>query len=152
MDTKKVIVLILDGWGLGDKSKVDAIFCANTPYMDQLYRNYPNSKLYAHGRYVGLPDGQMGNSEVGHSNIGAGRVLFQDLVRINDDIASGLFFENKELLKAFTYAQVNNKAVHLLGLVSDGGVHSYNKHIYCILEMLMSYKIEDVFVKALQEG
>jgi len=152
MKTNKVILLILDGWGIGDASKSDAIFSANTPYIDSLYRNFPNSKLLAHGQNVGLPDGQMGNSEVGHSNIGAGRVLFQDLVRINNDIASGVFFQNEKLKQAFTYANQNKKAVHLIGLVSDGGVHSYNEHIYAILEMAARNDVSRVYVHAITDG
>jgi 2,3-bisphosphoglycerate-independent phosphoglycerate mutase len=152
MNKKKVILLILDGWGIGDKSKSDAIFSADTPYIDNLYKNFPNSRLLAHGIHVGLPDDQMGNSEVGHSNIGAGRVLFQDLVKINNDISTGVFYKNEKLIQAFSYAKQQDKALHLIGLVSDGGVHSYNNHIYSLLDLANQLNLEKVFVHVITDG
>ena len=115
---KKVALLILDGWGHGDKTKSNAIRNAKTPFIDSLYKNYPNCELLTDGEHVGLPAGQMGNSEVGHLNIGAGRVVYQDLVKINNAIKNGTFKNNKELIKAFTYAKKNNKPIHLIGLLS----------------------------------
>ena len=152
MKKEKVILIILDGWGLGDQSKSDAIFTANTPFMDSLYQNYPHSKLFAHGKHVGLPDGQMGNSEVGHSNIGAGRVLFQDLMRINNDIETNKFGSNETLVKAFEYAKQNKKSVHFIGLVSNGGVHSVNTHLYALADLANSYKNDNVFIHAITDG
>ncbi|HOK13856.1 MAG TPA: 2,3-bisphosphoglycerate-independent phosphoglycerate mutase, partial [Candidatus Kapabacteria bacterium] len=124
---KKVLLTILDGWGIGDGSQSDVISVANTPYWDKLIATYPNSKLLTCGENVGLPDGQMGNSEVGHLNIGAGRIVYQDLVKINKEIREGKIDKNPVLVEAFKYAKENNKAVHFLGLVSDGGVHSLDK-------------------------
>src|SRR5579863_10053447 len=119
--TKKVALIILDGWGLGDGSKADVISNSRTPFVDSLYKKYAHSKLNTSGENVGLPDGQMGNSEVGHINIGAGRIVYQDLVRITKDIREAIFQKNEVLLKALKYANENNKVVHLMCLVSDGG-------------------------------
>ncbi len=149
---KKTILIILDGWGLGDGSKSDAIANADTPYFDNLMKEYPNSKLLTSGENVGLPDGVMGNSEVGHMNIGSGRVVYQDLVRINKDIRTGEIAKNKTFVEAFNYAKKNNKAVHFLGLISDGGVHSMNTHLYKLCEMTKDYGLENVFVHALTDG
>ncbi|HSH64442.1 MAG TPA: major capsid protein, partial [Bacteroidia bacterium] len=121
---KKVALLILDGWGIGDKSKSDAISNANTPFVDSLYLKHPHSTLKTSGENVGLPEGQMGNSEVGHLNIGAGRIVYQDLALINKAIKEKTIDDNKTLNDAFNYAMQHNKAVHFLGLVSGGGVHS----------------------------
>ena len=121
---KKALLLILDGWGIGNKSKSDVISTTPTPYWDGLIANYPNSKLEASGENVGLPDGQMGNSEVGHQNIGAGRILYQDLVKINKSIKDGSIYNNPEVKKAFSYAKDNGKNIHFMGLTSTGGVHS----------------------------
>ena len=123
MNNKKVMLMILDGWGIGDGSKADVISQVPTPNLDRLKKDYPNSRLHASGENVGLPDGQMGNSEVGHLNIGAGRVIYQDLVKINKECASGNVKNNKVLTEAFSYARDNGKAVHFFGLLSDGGVH-----------------------------
>src|SRR5687768_313670 len=131
----KLALVILDGWGIGDGSKSDAIANAKTPFVDSLYKKYPHSTLLTFGEHVGLPDGQMGNSEVGHLNIGAGRIVFQDLVRINNTIKDKSFFDNPVLTKAFEYAKESGKPVHLMGLVSDGGVHSTSSHLYALCEM-----------------
>src|SRR5690606_12685960 len=123
-------LIILDGWGIGDKSKSDAIFNAKTPFMDHLLATYPNATLGTSGEDVGLPDGQMGNSEVGHLNIGAGRIVYQELTRINKSIREGEFFENETLKKAFQTAKDTNSKLHFIGLVSNGGVHSSQEHLY----------------------
>lgn len=149
---KKTILIILDGWGIGNKSKSDAISNAKTPYIDNLMKNYPNSQLLTSGENVGLPDGIMGNSEVGHMNIGSGRVIFQDLVRINKDVKSGKIANNKALVEAFEYAKKNNKAVHFLGLVSDGGVHSMNTHLYKMCDLTQEHGLKKVFIHALTDG
>ena len=125
----RAILIILDGWGIGNKSKGDVIYQANTPNMDKLTENYPNSQLFTDGENVGLPNGQMGNSEVGHLNIGAGRIIYQDLVRINKACDSNSIKEKSELIKAFTYARENDRSVHLIGLVGHGGVHAMSKHL-----------------------
>ena len=127
--SKKVLLMILDGWGLGHNDKVSAIAQANTPFMDKLLTEYPNSRLEASGLAVGLPEGQMGNSEVGHMNIGAGRVVYQDLVKINKAVEENTLAQNPVLEKTLAYAKKENKALHLLGLFSDGGVHSHIKHL-----------------------
>lgn len=122
--SNKALLIILDGWGLGDHKKDDAIYNTPTPYIDSLNRDYPHSQLQASGENVGLPDGQMGNSEVGHLNIGAGRIVYQDLVKINRAIADKSIMENKEVISAFSYARDHGKAMHFMGLTSTGGVHS----------------------------
>ncbi len=149
---KKTILVILDGWGFGNKSKSDVISTVDTPYWDSLISKYPNSKLNASGEYVGLPDGQMGNSEVGHLNIGAGRVVYQDLVKINRACADGSIAKNPELEKAYKYAKENNKKVHLLGLMSKGGVHSSQEHIHTLISVAKDYGLSDVFVHAFMDG
>src|SRR5215203_3653066 len=125
---KKVLLMILDGWGLGTNPKVSAITHAKTPYINSLYNKYPHAKLQASGEAVGLPEGQMGNSEVGHMNIGAGRVVYQDLVKINKSIRDRKLGQNPVLKEALQYAKANKKPVHLIGLLSDGGVHSHIEH------------------------
>ena len=122
--SKKALLMILDGWGLGDQKKDDVIFNTPTPYWDYLMNTYPHSQLQASGENVGLPDGQMGNSEVGHLNIGAGRVVYQDLVKINRACADNSILKNPEIISAFSYAKENGKNVHFMGLTSNGGVHS----------------------------
>lgn len=149
---KKTILVILDGWGIGDKSVSDAISSVETPYYDYLLENYPNSQLIASGEHVGLPDGQMGNSEVGHLNIGAGRVVYQDLVKINRACSDGSIDKNRELVKAFNYAKERGKKVHLLGLVSDGGVHSSQEHLHKLISVAQEYGLNDVFVHAFMDG
>jgi 2,3-bisphosphoglycerate-independent phosphoglycerate mutase len=148
----KTILMILDGWGLGDDSERNVIASSNTPTMDRLQKEYPSSRLHASGENVGLPDGQMGNSEVGHLNLGAGRVVYQDLVRINKAIEDGSFAENPVLKDAFQYAKDNNAAVHFIGLVSDGGVHSSHKHLYKLCDITGDYGLDKVYVHALTDG
>ena len=149
--SKKVALIIMDGWGKGDHTKADAIFNANTPFVDSLY-NKPNSELITSGEEVGLPEGQMGNSEVGHLNIGAGRVVYQDLVRINVAVRAKSFFSNPVLKAAFKEAKDKNKAVHFLGLISEGGVHSSQKHLYALCDMATTEGVKDVFVHAFTDG
>ncbi|MGM0649714.1 MAG: 2,3-bisphosphoglycerate-independent phosphoglycerate mutase [Bacteroidota bacterium] len=149
---RKTLLAILDGWGIGDGSKGDVIARADTPFFDSLIRDYPNARLMAHGENVGLPDGQMGNSEVGHLNIGAGRIVYQDLVKINMAIKDGSFFKNKKLIEAMNYAKDKGKAVHFLGLVSPGGVHSMDTHLIALCKMAAQYELPDVFIHALTDG
>ncbi len=151
-NSKKVMLMILDGWGIGDKSKSDAIYNAKTPNIDNLLKKYPNSQLITSGEKVGLPDGQIGNSEVGHLNIGAGRVVYQDLVKINKAIEDNSIVDNKVLVDAFTYAKTNNKNIHFFGLVSDGGVHSLNKHLYKLCDIANDYGLKNVFIHAFNDG
>jgi len=149
---KKAFLLILDGWGIGDKSKSDVIYSTPTPNMDALIEKYPNSTLNTSGEAVGLPAGVMGNSEVGHLNIGAGRVIFQDLVKINKAVKDNSIKENETLVEAYNYAKKNNKKIHLLGLLSDAGVHSMDHHAYKLCEMAKDYGIEDIFVHCFMDG
>lgn len=151
-NNKRVLLIILDGWGLGKQNKANAIFNADTPFFNSLMKNQPNSKLYASGESVGLPDGQMGNSEVGHLNIGAGRKIYHDLVRINEEINTGEINNNKPLQEAFSYALKKNKKLHFVGLVSDGGVHSLDKHLYKLCEMATKAGLNDVFIHAITDG
>lgn len=149
---KKVILAILDGWGIGNHDKSDAIFNGDTPNIDRLTANYPHSQLLTSGEDVGLPSGQMGNSEVGHLNIGSGRVVFQDLVRINKAVEDGSISENLQIIEAFSYAKKNNKKIHFIGLVSDGGVHSSEKHLYKLCDIAQDYGLENVFIHAITDG
>ena len=149
---KKALLLILDGWGIGNKSKSDVISTTPTPYWDGLIANYPNSKLEASGENVGLPDGQMGNSEVGHQNIGAGRILYQDLVKINKSIKDGSIYNNPEVKKAFSYAKDNGKNIHFMGLTSTGGVHSSLAHIFALCDIAKKYELEDVVIHCFMDG
>jgi 2,3-bisphosphoglycerate-independent phosphoglycerate mutase len=148
----KLILMILDGWGYGTSPAVDAIRQANTPFIDSLLKKYPNSRLKTSGEDVGLPEGQMGNSEVGHLNIGAGRVMYQDLVKINRAVATGTIMENSQLREAFEYARDTGKKVHFIGLVSDGGVHSLDKHLYALCDMTREYGLSQVFIHAITDG
>lgn len=150
--TNHIGLIILDGWGIGDKSPSDAIFHANTPFMDRLKATYPSATLQTSGEAVGLPDGQMGNSEVGHLNIGAGRVVYQELTRINKSIRDGDFFKNPMLIQAFETAKKNQVTVHLMGLISKGGVHSTQEHVYALCEMAKQYEVSDVFIHAFTDG
>lgn len=152
MKNRKTLLMILDGWGIGDGSRSDVISQVPTPNITWLKNNYPNSKLHASGEDVGLPDGQMGNSEVGHLNIGAGRVIYQDLVKINKECKTGEIKNNKVLSGAFSYARDNNKQVHFLGLMSDGGVHSLDKHLYSLCDMTMDYGLKNVFIHGFGDG
>lgn len=149
---KKVLLMILDGWGIATKLSASAIDAAKTPYINSLYKKYPHSKLQASGLAVGLPDGQMGNSEVGHMNIGAGRVVYQDLVKINKAVEEKELDTNEVLLAAFKYAKANNKAVHLIGLVSDGGVHSHIEHLKGIITIANNNGVKNLFVHAFTDG
>ncbi len=149
---KKALLMILDGWGIGNHSKSDAIFSTPTPYWDYLVKTYPHSELQASGENVGLPDGQMGNSEVGHLNIGAGRVVYQDLVKINKACADGSILENPEIVDAFSYARDNGKAIHFMGLTSDGGVHSSLDHLYALCDIAAKYGLEKVYIHCFMDG
>ena len=152
MKNRKTLLMILDGWGIGDGSKADVISQVPTPNLTYYKNNYPNSILHASGEDVGLPDGQMGNSEVGHLNIGAGRVIYQDLVKINKECKTGDIKKNKVLTDAFSYARDNNKQVHFMGLLSDGGVHSLDKHLYYLCDMTMDYGLKNVFIHGFGDG
>ncbi len=149
----KALLMILDGWGIGNQGKGDVIFQTPTPYMDYLNANYPHSALQASGENVGLPDGQMGNSEVGHLNIGAGRIVYQDLVKINRACADGSILQNPEIVSAYSYAKENGKAVHLMGLTSTGGVHSSFDHILKLVDIAAEYGVQDrTFVHCFMDG
>ncbi len=150
--SKKFGLIILDGWGIGDGSESDAIFHAKTPFMNSLMKDYPASTLLTSGEDVGLPEGQMGNSEVGHLNIGAGRIVYQELTRINKAIRDHEFFENPTLVEAFQNAKKKNKKVHLLGLVSEGGVHSSQAHLYALCDMAEKYGIKNTYIHAFTDG
>src|SRR5499426_2767421 len=134
MNNKKVILIVMDGWGLGKVASADAIQHAKTPFVSSLYSKYPNSTLTTCGEVVGLPEGQMGNSEVGHLNLGAGRIVYQELQRINVAIRDGSFAKNATLLRAIRSANAAKRPLHLLGLVSDGGVHSHLNHLKAIID------------------
>lgn len=149
---KKVILMILDGWGHSPDPKVSAIDNANTPFIDSLYQNYPNAELRTDGLHVGLPEGQMGNSEVGHMNLGAGRIIYQDLAKINLAVQNHTLKSEKPLLEAFNYAKANNKNVHFLGLVSDGGVHSHTSHLRGLIEAGQENGVQKMFVHAFTDG
>ena len=149
---KKALLMILDGWGVGNHGNGDVIFNTPTPYMDYLAENYPMSQLQASGENVGLPDGQMGNSEVGHLNIGAGRVVYQDLVKINRACADGSILKNPEIVAAYEYAKNNGKSVHLMGLTSDGGVHSSLEHLFTLCNISKTYGIANTFVHCFMDG
>ena len=149
---KKVILMILDGWGKSPDPRVSAIDNANVPFINSLYTKYPSAQLRTDGLNVGLPEGQMGNSEVGHMNLGAGRIVYQDLARINLAVEHKTVNQEKPLLDAFQYALENNKKVHFLGLVSDGGVHSHTSHLYGLLEAAEQYGLEKIFVHAFTDG
>ena len=149
---KKVILLILDGWGITQDPKVSAIFNAKTPYINSLYDSYPSSELRTDGEHVGLPDGQMGNSEVGHMNLGAGRIVYQNLAKINIAVREGKLSKEKELLKAFKYAKDHQKNVHLLGLVSNGGIHSHINHVKGLLSAANEHGVKNVFLHAFTDG
>lgn len=152
MATKKVILVIMDGWGLGKVKSADAIQNAKTPFVSSLYSRYPNSTLITCGEAVGLPEGQMGNSEVGHLNIGAGRIVYQELQRITVAIRDSSFSRNAHLLNAIKLAKANNKPLHLLGLVSDGGVHSHINHLKAIIDICHQHNLTEVFIHAFTDG
>ena len=150
--SKKVILIIMDGWGLGQSKTADAIQNANVPFVKSLYSKYPNSTLVTCGEAVGLPDGQMGNSEVGHLNLGAGRVVYQELQRINVAIRTGEFAQNEQLLIAIKYAKENSKPLHLLGLVSNGGVHSHINHLKAMIDVCKANQLKEVYIHAFTDG
>ena len=150
--SKKALLMILDGWGIGDQGKDDVIFNTPTPYWDSLLAAYPHSELQASGENVGLPDGQMGNSEVGHLNIGAGRIVYQDLVKINRACADGSILKNKEIVSAFSYAKENGKNIHFMGLTSNGGVHSSFDHLFKLCDISKEYGIENTFIHCFMDG
>jgi 2,3-bisphosphoglycerate-independent phosphoglycerate mutase len=149
---KKVILLILDGWGITQNPKVSAIFNAKTPYINSLYDTYPSSELRTDGEHVGLPEGQMGNSEVGHMNLGAGRIVYQNLAKINIAVREGKLSKEKELINAFKYAKDHQKDVHLLGLVSNGGIHSHINHVKGLLSAANEHDVRNVFLHAFTDG
>ena len=150
--SNKVLLMILDGWGIGDKSKSDVIYSMNPEYINAMTEKYPHAELKTDGENVGLPEGQMGNSEVGHLNIGAGRVVYQDLVKINRACRDNSILENKEIVKAFEYAKTNGVNVHFMGLVSDGGVHSSLDHLFKLCDISKHYGIENTFVHCFMDG
>ena len=149
---KKTILLILDGWGIPEDKNASAIHHANTPYIDSLYNDYPNATLLTHGMNVGLPDGQMGNSEVGHMNLGAGRIVYQDLAKINLAIEKNTLKDEPTLINAFSHAKENNKNIHFIGLVSDGGVHAHINHIKGLVDAAEDFGITNSFIHAFTDG
>ncbi len=149
---KKVILMILDGWGKSPDPKVSAIDNAETPFIDSLYHNYPSASLRTDGLNVGLPEGQMGNSEVGHMNLGAGRIVYQDLVKINLAVQERTLAKEKALADALAYAKINDKKVHLLGLVSDGGVHSHINHLKGLVDATRQHQLDKVYIHAFTDG
>ena len=149
---KKLALIILDGWGIGDGSRGDAIAHSKTPFYDHLLKTYPHSQLLTNGEHVGLPDGQMGNSEVGHLNIGAGRIVYQDLAKINKAVREKTLDTNPELLKAFQYAKEKNKSLHLMGLLSPGGIHSHEQHLYKLCDLAKEHGIKNVFIHVFMDG
>src|SRR5438045_3844448 len=149
---KPLVLVILDGWGYALPSKANAISLARKPLYDSLLRDYPNTLIHTSGRYVGLPNGQMGNSEVGHLNIGAGRVVYMDITKIDLMIEKGNFFSNETLLAAMKHARSGGRRLHLFGLLSDGGVHSHQNHLYALLRMARANGIDRVFVHPFTDG
>ena len=152
MDKKLTMLMILDGFGENSNKDGNAVELANTPNIDKLMKNNPTTNVYTSGLNVGLPDGQMGNSEVGHTNIGAGRIVYQELTRITKSIEDGDFFSIPEFIEAINYCKENNSKLHIMGLLSDGGVHSHNRHLYGLLELAKRKGFEDVFVHAFLDG
>lgn len=149
---RKVLLAILDGYGLRDEEKGNAVKLANTKTLDKIFKSYPHTTIEASGLAVGLPSGQMGNSEVGHTNIGAGRIVYQDLTQINVSIENKTFFENQELVATINYAKNNNKKLHLMGLLSDGGVHSHIDHLFAILDLCNLMNFHNVYIHAILDG
>lgn len=152
MNSQKAMLIIMDGWGIGQVPSSDAIRAANTPFTDSLYQKYPHTTLVTCGEAVGLPDGQMGNSEVGHLNLGAGRIVYQELQRINVAIRDGAFQQNKTLQAALEFARTQKKALHLIGLVSDGGVHSHLNHVKALIDCCTEKKLAQVYIHAFTDG
>ncbi len=149
---KKALLMILDGWGIGNSTKSDVIYSTPTPYWDSLLNKYPHSQLQASGENVGLPDGQMGNSEVGHLNIGAGRIVYQDLVKINKACKERTILQNPEIVNAYSYARDNGKSIHLMGLTSNGGVHSSLDHLFALCDIAKEYGIDNTFIHCFMDG
>jgi 2,3-bisphosphoglycerate-independent phosphoglycerate mutase len=149
---QKTILMILDGWGKAPNPAVSAVDLANTPFIDSLYKNFEHNNLYTDGLHVGLPEGQMGNSEVGHMNLGAGRIVYQDLAKINLALSQHTLKDENVLKEAIDYAKSNHKSIHLLGLLSDGGVHSHLDHLKGLLRILDDHSCKDVFVHAFTDG
>lgn len=149
---KKALLVVLDGWGIGEANEVNAFYQANTPNLDQLLKTYPTSKLYCSGEAVGLPEGQQGNSEVGHLNLGAGRVVYQELLRIERAIKDGAYYENEAFIAQFEKVKQEDKALHLMGLLSDGGVHSHQDHLYALLKLSKEMGLSKVYIHAFMDG
>ena len=149
---KPYAIIIMDGYGINHSAIGNAIVADGSKYVNELQKNYPSATLGASGMSVGLPDGQMGNSEVGHLNIGAGRIVYQDLTKITKDIRDGEFFKNPELLRAMRSAKENEKNLHLFGLVSTGGVHSHIEHLYALVEMAKNEGLDNVYIHAFTDG
>ena len=152
MDSKLTMLMILDGFGENNHKDGNAVKLANTPNIDKIMKKYPTTKIAASGLAVGLPEGQMGNSEVGHTNIGAGRIVYQELTRITKSIEDGDFFSNEEFINAIENCKENNSKLHILGSVSDGGVHSHNRHLYGLLEMAKRRDFENLYVHCFLDG
>jgi len=152
MPNKRVLLIVLDGWGINKNEEGNAITSAKAPVYNRLIRDYPHTELQASGEAVGLPDGQMGNSEVGHLNLGAGRVVYQDSTRISKAIKDGDFFQNPALLSAIRSAKESQSALHLMGLLSDGGVHSRLDHLYAMFDLVKSQGVSNVFFHAFLDG
>ena len=148
MKKKPYAIIIMDGYGINPSKVGNAIVADGSKYVNELQNNYPSTQIGASGMAVGLPDGQMGNSEVGHLNIGAGRIVYQDLTKITKDIRNGEFFKNEQLLKAMNAAKQNGKKLHLYGLVSTGGVHSHTEHLYALVEMAKINGLDNVYIHA----
>ncbi|MCD4804176.1 MAG: 2,3-bisphosphoglycerate-independent phosphoglycerate mutase, partial [Desulfobacterales bacterium] len=151
-DKKFCMLIILDGWGISSNSEGNAVMLAKTPYLDRLEKEYPHTSLLCSGKAVGLPEGIMGNSEVGHLNIGAGRVVYQHLLRIDKSIRCGEFFENNVLKSVISKVKANDSALHLMGLVSDGGVHSHFSHLLALLNMAKKEELKHVYIHAILDG
>lgn len=149
---KPIVLVILDGFGIGEPKKKNAIFSAKTPNFNCLFANKTNILLQASGKYVGLPDNQIGNSEVGHMNLGAGRILYQSLTRVNNAIENNELKNNEELIKAFQHTEKNQTNLHFYGLLSDGGVHSHIKHLFALLKCSQNYQIQNIFVHGILDG
>jgi len=149
---KKVLLTILDGWGISENKDYSAVDQADTPYIDRLYKKYLSATLRTDGEHVGLPEGQMGNSEVGHMNLGAGRIVYQDLAKINRAVVDGSLGKNKELVEAFAFAKANNSSLHLIGLCSDGGVHSHIDHLLGLLNLAKAHDLKKIFIHAFTDG
>ena len=149
---KPAVLIIMDGYGIAPKSEGNAVTTADKPNLDKIFSENPYTTIGASGMAVGLPDGQMGNSEVGHTNMGAGRIVYQDLTRITKSIQDGDFYENEVLLDAMENVKKNNSALHIMGLLSDGGVHSFNGHLYALLELAKKQNVEKVFMHAFMDG